>query len=48
LRWRVLFQGTEFYINVDRVDQPTLGHFLEVKPHLERRDAEHKAGWRLN
>jgi 5-methylthioadenosine/S-adenosylhomocysteine deaminase len=44
LRWRVLFQGTEFYINLDRIDEPTLGHFLEVKSRTwSRRDAEHKA-----
>jgi len=44
LRWRVLFQGTEFYINLDRVDDPNLGHFLEVKSRTwSRRDAEHKA-----
>ena len=44
LRWRILFQGTEFYINLDRVDEPQLGHFLEVKSRTwSRRDAEHKA-----
>jgi len=44
LRWRVIFQGTEFYINLDRVDDPQLGHFLEVKSRTwSRRDAEHKA-----
>jgi 5-methylthioadenosine/S-adenosylhomocysteine deaminase len=44
LRWRVLFQGTEFYVNLDRVDDPQLGHFLEVKSRTwSRRDAEHKA-----
>jgi 5-methylthioadenosine/S-adenosylhomocysteine deaminase len=43
-RWRVLFRGTEFYINLDRVDQPDLGYFLEVKSRTwSRRDAEHKA-----
>jgi len=43
-RWRVLFQGTEFYINLDRVDQPELGYFLEVKSRTwSRHDAEHKA-----
>lgn len=43
-RWRVLFQGTEFYINLDRVDQPNLGTFLEVKSRTwSRRDADHKA-----
>lgn len=44
LRWRVLFHGTEFYINLDRVDHPKLGYFLEVKSRTwSRRDAEHKA-----
>jgi 5-methylthioadenosine/S-adenosylhomocysteine deaminase len=44
LRWRVLFKGTEFFINLDRVDDPALGHFLEVKSRTwSRRDAEHKA-----
>jgi len=43
-RWRVLFRGTEFYINLDRLDQPQLGYFLEVKSRTwSRRDAEHKA-----
>ncbi|RME05948.1 MAG: amidohydrolase [Anaerolineae bacterium] len=44
LRWRVLFQGTEFYINLDRIDQPDLGTFLEVKSRTwSLRDAEYKA-----
>jgi 5-methylthioadenosine/S-adenosylhomocysteine deaminase len=44
LRWRVLYKGTEFYINLDRVDQPQLGYFLEIKSRTwSRRDAEHKA-----
>jgi 5-methylthioadenosine/S-adenosylhomocysteine deaminase len=44
LRWRVLFHGTEFYINLDRIDDPPLGHFLEVKSRTwSRRDAEYKA-----
>lgn len=44
LRWRVLYKGTEFYINLDRLDQPELGYFIEVKSRTwSRRDAEHKA-----
>lgn len=44
LRWRVLFQGTEFYINLDRVEQPDLGYFVEVKSRTwSKRDAENKA-----
>jgi 5-methylthioadenosine/S-adenosylhomocysteine deaminase len=43
-RWRVLFRGTEFYINLDRVDEPSLGYFLEVKSRTwSLRDAENKA-----
>lgn len=44
LRWRVLFRGTEFYINVDQLKSPDLGYFLEVKSRTwSSRDAEHKA-----
>jgi len=44
LRWRVLFQGTEFYINLDKVEEPNLGYFLEVKSRTwSKRDAEYKA-----
>jgi 5-methylthioadenosine/S-adenosylhomocysteine deaminase len=43
-RWRVLFRGTEFYINLDRVNNPPLGYFLEVKSRTwSRMDADHKA-----
>ena len=43
-RWRVLFRGTEFYLNLDRVEQPDLGYFIEAKSRTwSRRDAEHKA-----
>jgi 5-methylthioadenosine/S-adenosylhomocysteine deaminase len=45
LRWRVLFQGTEFFINLDRVEKPDLGYYVEVKSRTwSQRDAEHKAG----
>jgi 5-methylthioadenosine/S-adenosylhomocysteine deaminase len=44
LRWRVLFRGTEFYINLDHLKNPSLGYFLEVKSRTwSRMDAEHKA-----
>ena len=44
LRWRILYHGLEFYVNLDRMDKPTLGLFLEVKSRTwSRRDAEHKA-----
>ena len=43
-RWRVLYKGTEFYINFDRLKQPDLGYFLETKTRTwSRRDAENKA-----
>lgn len=44
LRWRILYHGLEFFINLDRMDQPPLGYFVEVKSRTwSRRDAEHKA-----
>lgn len=44
LRWRVIFRGTTFYINLDRMDQPDIGTFLEVKSRTwSLRDAEVKA-----
>jgi 5-methylthioadenosine/S-adenosylhomocysteine deaminase len=44
LRWRVLFRGTEFFVNLDRVNEPDLGYFLEVKSRTwSRRDAELKS-----
>jgi 5-methylthioadenosine/S-adenosylhomocysteine deaminase len=44
LRWRVIFRGTEFFINIDEVKEPNLGFFLEVKSRTwSRRDAEYKA-----
>jgi 5-methylthioadenosine/S-adenosylhomocysteine deaminase len=43
-RWRILFRGTEFYINLDQMLQPGLGYFLEVKSRTwSLHDAEHKA-----
>lgn len=43
-RWRVLFHGTEFFINLDRVDKPQLGYFIEAKSRTwSRGDAEYKA-----
>ena len=44
LRWRVIFHDTTFYINLDRLVQPDLGTFLEIKSRTwSLRDAEHKA-----
>jgi len=43
-RWHVRYQDTEFFVNLDTVLQPALGHFLEIKsPTWSRRDAERKA-----
>jgi len=43
-RWRVNFRDIEFYINVDRLDDPDLGTFLEVKSRTwSLEDAEKKA-----
>ena len=44
LRWRIIFQDTTFYVNLDRVTKPDLGYFLEIKSRTwSRRDAEHKS-----
>jgi 5-methylthioadenosine/S-adenosylhomocysteine deaminase len=44
MRWRILYHGLEFFINLDRLDNPALGYFLEVKSRTwSRKDAEHKA-----
>jgi 5-methylthioadenosine/S-adenosylhomocysteine deaminase len=44
LRWRVIFRDTTFYINLDRMDQPDIGTFLEVKSRTwSLRDSEYKA-----
>ncbi len=44
LRWRVLFQGTEFFINMDNITSPNIGQFLEVKSRTwSRVDAERKS-----
>jgi 5-methylthioadenosine/S-adenosylhomocysteine deaminase len=43
-RWKVNYQGIEFFINVDRLDDPPLGTFLEVKSRTwSLEDAEKKA-----
>lgn len=44
LRWLVLFEGEEFFINIDTVKKPDFGCFLEIKSRTwSRRDAERKA-----
>ncbi len=43
-RWLVRFRDTEFYVNLDFVDRPDLGTYLEVKSRTwSRKDAEHKS-----
>ena len=43
-RWKVNFRGIQFFINVDRLDEPALGTFLEVKSRTwSLEDAEKKA-----
>lgn len=43
-RWLVKYQETEFYVNIDRVDKPELGYFLEVKSRTwSRSDADRKS-----
>ncbi len=43
-RWKVCFRDIEFFINVDRLDDPDLGTFLEVKSRTwSQEDAEKKA-----
>ncbi|HEX9596686.1 MAG TPA: amidohydrolase, partial [Anaerolineales bacterium] len=43
-RWLVRFKDTEFYVNLDRMDKPDLGTFLEVKSRTwSQKDAEAKS-----
>jgi len=44
LRYLVRYQGTEFFINLDKVIKPDLGYFLEIKSRTwSRQDADHKS-----
>lgn len=44
LRYLVRYQETEFFINLDTVNKPSLGHFLEIKSRTwSRKDAELKS-----
>ncbi|MGA2488971.1 MAG: amidohydrolase family protein [Anaerolineales bacterium] len=46
LRWLVRYKDEEFFINLDRLDTPDLGTYLEIKSRTwSRRDAEDKAQW---
>jgi 5-methylthioadenosine/S-adenosylhomocysteine deaminase len=43
-RWLVRFEETDFYVNLDRLDEPDMGHFIEIKSRTwSRRDAENKS-----
>jgi 5-methylthioadenosine/S-adenosylhomocysteine deaminase len=44
LRWHIKYKNTEFFVNVDEVKEPAMGHFLEIKSRTwSRNDAELKA-----
>lgn len=44
LRWLIKYKDEEFYINLDTVERPDLGYFLEIKSRTwSRTDAQTKA-----
>jgi 5-methylthioadenosine/S-adenosylhomocysteine deaminase len=44
LRWLIKYKATEFFVNLDHVETPALGHFLEIKARTwSRHDADLKA-----
>jgi len=44
LRWHLKYKDTEFFVNLDTLEKPDLGQFLEVKSRTwSRKDAERKA-----
>jgi 5-methylthioadenosine/S-adenosylhomocysteine deaminase len=44
MRWLIKYKDTEFFINLDDVQTPLLGYFLEIKSRTwSRGDAQHKA-----
>ncbi|RJP54806.1 MAG: amidohydrolase [Anaerolineaceae bacterium] len=44
LRWHIRYKDTEFFVNLDEVKEPQMGHFLEVKSRTwSRKDADLKA-----
>jgi 5-methylthioadenosine/S-adenosylhomocysteine deaminase len=44
LRWLVKYKDTEFFVNLDEVETPPLGHFVEIKSRTwSRGDAQRKA-----
>jgi len=48
LRWHIRYKNTEFFVNLDAMEKPDLGQFLEIKSRTwSRKDAERKAGLAL-
>jgi 5-methylthioadenosine/S-adenosylhomocysteine deaminase len=46
LRWLIRYRDEEFFINLDHVETPELGYFVEIKSRTwSRSDAESKAQW---
>lgn len=44
LRWHIEYKNTQFFVNIDEVKQPAMGHFLEIKSRTwSRIDADNKA-----
>jgi 5-methylthioadenosine/S-adenosylhomocysteine deaminase len=44
LRWHIRYKDTEFFVNLDTMEKPDLGKFLEIKSRTwSRKDAERKA-----
>ncbi|MFL7837910.1 MAG: amidohydrolase [Candidatus Promineifilaceae bacterium] len=46
LRWRIVYEGTDFAVNLDQITKPELpGYYLEIKSRTwSRKDAERKVG----
>jgi 5-methylthioadenosine/S-adenosylhomocysteine deaminase len=43
-RWLITYKDTEFFVNLDQMQEPPLGYYLEIKSSTwSRTDAEHKA-----
>ncbi|MDK1030300.1 MAG: amidohydrolase, partial [Anaerolineae bacterium] len=44
LRWHLKYKDIEFFVNLDTLEKPDLGQFLEIKSRTwSRKDAERKA-----
>jgi 5-methylthioadenosine/S-adenosylhomocysteine deaminase len=37
-RFKIIYKGIDFYINIDTLIKPNLGHFLEIKSRTWSRD----------